>query len=295
MSTHLLLVHALSPVHCGTGQAISGIDLPVAREKHTGTPLIPGSTLKGVLRAQPDGYVPAKGGPKPTEMHIKAFGPDTEEASEHAGAVQFGDVHLVFLPIRSVRGTFAWVTSPYLLRRLARDLRDCKLEWTLPPPPSRDGDALVSGDRLVVKVERNERVIFEDFDFDAKNSSELRKFAETFGSAMFGTEVKDDVQHFADRVCVVGDDVMRVLGRVGMEVTARNRIKNDTKTVDKGALWTEEALPAETILSGLLLATPVRGEDPAALIAHVKQLCEGTIQLGGKATIGRGICRVEVL
>lgn len=295
MSTHLLLVHALSPIHCGTGQAISGIDLPIAREKPTGTPLIPGSTLKGVLRAQPGGYTVSNGKPEASKPHLAAFGPETANASDHAGGVQFGDVHLLFLPVRSVRGTFAWVTSPHLIRRFARDLAECNLDWAAPPSPTRDSDALVTGDRLLVKIENKERVVFEDFDFDATKSEPLKKFATTIGQAIFGKDATGDVQHFADRVCVVADDVMRVLGRVGMEIVARNRINNETKTVEKGALWTEEALPIESVLTGLLVPTPVNGDDGAALVRHVKGLCRGPIQLGGKGTIGRGLCRVEVL
>jgi CRISPR-associated protein Cmr4 len=292
MSTHLVFAHALSPIHCGTGQAVSGIDLPIAREKPTGTPLIPGSSLKGVLRARPGGH---GDGDKPREVHIGAFGPDTVSASEHAGAVQFGDLQLLFLPIRSVRGTFGWVTSPQLLRRFARACREVKLDWKVPSPPANDGEALVSGDRLLLKVGNTEKAIFEDFDFCAKKSRELETFAQEVGKALFGSEGGDEVKHFVERACVVSDDVMRVLGRVGMEVVARNRIDNETRTVEKGALWTEEALPVESILAGLLVVTPVRKADTEkALFEHVRSLCQGPLQLGGKASIGRGVCRLEV-
>ena len=41
----LLFLHALSPLHAGTGQGIGAIDLPIAREKATGIPYLPGSSL----------------------------------------------------------------------------------------------------------------------------------------------------------------------------------------------------------------------------------------------------------
>jgi len=297
MSTHLLLIQALSPIHCGTGQAISGIDLPIAREKPTGMPLIPGSSIKGVLRAQPGGYENSENKPKARTIHIDAFGPETENASEHAGAVQFGDAHLLFLPIRSVRGTFSWVTSPYLLRRFARDVKERGYQWKIPSVQgATEKGALVAGKRLLVKVQNEERVVFEDFDFKASHSEELAAFARLFGEHLFGKDAREDQMHFVERVCVVGDDVMRVLARVGMEIVARNRISSETKTVEKGALWTEEALPVESILAGLIVTTPVKRETAEAdLVKHVKSLCQGAIQLGGKATIGRGVCKVEVL
>ncbi len=301
MTTNLVIVHALSPIHCGTGQAISGIDLPIARERSTGTPLIPGSSIKGVLRAHPGGYDLAadehgKPQQKPRGVHLAAFGPETPNASEHAGGVQFADAHLLFLPMRSVRGTFAWVTSPHLLRRLQRDLAEANVDWTIPKAAVADEEATVASDRLVVKIGKQERVVLEDFDFTARTSKEVGALATSVGKAIYGAEAAEDIQHLRDRLCLVGDDVMRVLARTGMEVTARNRIDPDTRTVAKGALWTEEALPAETVLAGSLLVTPARrSDDPNALLAHIRSLCTRPIQLGGKATVGRGLCNVEVL
>lgn len=300
MSTHLILVHALSPLHCGTGQAVSGIDLPIAREKPTGIPLIPGSSLKGVLRAHPNGYElePNDKKRQASVVHLAAFGPETENASEFAGAVQFGDAHLLFLPIRSVRGTFAWVTCPHILRRLARDVRGCNVGWSVPSVAALpDQEALVaSKERLGVKIQGKERIVFEDFDFSPRTAQELTAFAQGVGGSLYGKEAKEDVQHFVERVCVVSDDVFRVLGRVGMEVVARNRISNESKTVERGALWTEEALPAETILTGLLTTTVVRPKPKEEeILAHVKALSKNPMQIGGKATVGRGVCKVEVL
>ena len=302
-TTRLYLVHALSPIHCGTGQSISGIDLPIAREKPTGIPLVPGSSVKGVLRASTLGYDTAGAAERrPRDLHLAVFGPETPNASEHAGAVQFSDANLVLLPMRSVRGTFAWTTSPYMLRRLARDAQEARLTWDVPwnEEPSADG-CLVAGERLLVQVGATKRVVLEDFDFVPRRLERLAKLGEVLGAALFGSEAKEDIAFLTERLCVVPDDVMRVLSRVGMEVTARNRLDEDTKTVAKGALWTEEALPVESILAGVIVATPVErggdrqryGED--ALIAHVQALCARPVQLGGKATVGRGVCRLEVV
>ncbi len=50
MQARLLFTHALSPLHAGTGQGVGVIDLPIAREKATGLPFLPGSSVKGTLR-----------------------------------------------------------------------------------------------------------------------------------------------------------------------------------------------------------------------------------------------------
>lgn len=284
MTTKLYFIHALSPIHCGTGHAISGIDLPIAREKPTGFPLVPGSSVKGVLRSLS----------KDPSLTVAVFGPDTDNASDHAGQVQFSDARLVFLPVRSVRGTFAWVTSPTMLRRFARDAKEIGLELELPKAPANDGVCLVTDTILVAET----KVVLEDFDFEAKESSELRNLADMVAQRLF----RDDTvarAAFDDRVAVVSDDVMSVLQHTAMEVIARNRIDPDTGTVARGALWTEEALPVESILVGLLAATPLAVEKTAPadkLLGHVASLTRGkTIQVGGGATIGRGLCRMEVV
>src|SRR5690606_14440646 len=105
MKARLAFVHALSPLHAGTGQGVGVIDLPIAREKATGIPYLPGSSFKGVLRdACSD-----------RSTREEVFGPDTASPQSHASSVAFCDLRLLLLPVRSVAGTFAWVTSPYIL------------------------------------------------------------------------------------------------------------------------------------------------------------------------------------
>jgi len=289
MNTRLLLIHALSPIHCGTGQAIGGIDLPILREKPTCIPLIPGSTIKGVLRSM-NGTDP---------LHLAVFGPDTENASENAGSVQFSDANLVFLPVRSVRGTFAWVTSPYILRRLARDAGEANIRCLALLAQPEETIALVTGSAL----QADNKVVFEDLDFTARVDPALGELAEQLAVWLFGAadDAKADRDHFKARVCVIHDDVMTLLLQTSTEITARIRLKNDTKTVEGGALWFEEALPVESVLVGLMVATPIKQKsgkipDAAGLLDYVRGLVvRGAVQLGGKASVGRGLCRMRMI
>jgi CRISPR-associated protein Cmr4 len=285
--TRLLVLQALSPVHCGTGHAVSGIDLPIAREKPTGVPIVPGSSLKGVLRAA---------GSDDDDKHLAVFGPVTKNASEYGGSVQFGDVTLAFLPMRSLRGTFAYVTSPYLLRRLMRSLTEAGLA-KVPAVPGgpKPEEALVTG--TVLTGGNSAKVVFEDFDFTPQIKAEWKTFAEFFAKHLPGGEG----EFFVDRACVVHDDVMGVLLQTATEVTQRIKLDPNTKTVEDGALWSEEALPVETLLVGLVAATPVtRPRGPAvtvdSLYAHLDTLVsQGVIQVGGNATVGRGMCRIKLV
>jgi len=50
METRMFTLKTRSGLHCGIGQGLSDIDLPTAKESVSGYPLVPGSSLKGVLR-----------------------------------------------------------------------------------------------------------------------------------------------------------------------------------------------------------------------------------------------------
>ena len=295
MKIRLMLVHALSPLHAGTGQSVGAIDLPIARERPTGIPLIPGSSIKGALRA--------RSGDEPMTRDV--FGPETAQSSEHAGSVQFSDAHLLLLPVRSLCGTFAWVTSPHLIRKFARGASETGLKLARLPHASAMKDCQVLGDTLTLPGANGRRVVFEDLDFDVKRDQEavLRAFAVDLGEILF-PEDSPDFQEWrtslADRICLVHDDMMSFLLETAMEIQAHIRLDKDTKTVERGGLWYQESLPAESVLSGLAAAADVKAANgrsertATALLDHVTSLTNGLVQLGGKATTGQGSCYVRI-
>ncbi|MEZ0348119.1 MAG: type III-B CRISPR module RAMP protein Cmr4 [Thermus sp.] len=279
-ATELVFIHALSPLHAGTGQGIGAIDLPIAREKATGIPYLPGSSLKGVLRDR------ARGRWDPDTL-FAVFGPETESASEHAGAVRVGDAKLLLLPVRSVYGVFAHVTSPYLLERFRREADLVGLEAPeVVQVPERAGVAVPKGSRLVAEG----KVYLEDLDLTAREDEAVGAWEKWLG------ERTEAPVH--GRLAVVHDDLMAFLLETATEVVARIRLDDETKTVAKGALWYEESLPAESVLYSLVQAErSFRKDKPMpsdALLALFNGLLDGALQLGGKATVGRGLCRARV-
>lgn len=280
--TALTLVHALSPLHAGTGQGIGAIDLPIAREKATGIPYLPGSSLKGVLRdrAQAAGW--------DQDTLFAVFGPDTQAASEHAGAVQLGDAKLLLLPVRSLSGVFAHVTSPYLLGRFQREAGLVGLEVPdLPEPPPKEGVRVAPDSSLV----EGGVVYLEDLDLKVQEDPALASW-----EAWLGERTEAPVK---GRLAVAHDDLMAYLLETATEVVARIRLDDETKTVARGALWYEESLPAESLLYSLVRAERSRrkGKElaPEGVMAMVKGLLDRPLQLGGKATVGRGLCRIQVV
>lgn len=288
-SARLYFVHALSPLHAGTGQGIGAIDLPIAREKATNIPYLPGSSVKGVLRdrCSQDENLKDK---------VKAvFGPDTDKADEHAGSLVFGDARLLLLAVRSLAGTFAWVTSPYLLRRLVRDATGAASDLPAVPVPEMTDASVQCRVAAGAKIVSGGTVYLEDLDLTPTTSEDAGKWAKWLGKRLWP---KDETWQsmLQERLCIVPDDLMNFLASTATETIARIRMESKTKTVADGALWYEEALPAESVLVGLAVAIPVKAValTPEQIFETLEVLATTAMQLGGKATVGRGLCRVQV-
>jgi len=282
MQSRLIFVHALSPLHPGTGQGVGVIDLPIAREKSTDLPYLPGSSLKGVLRDA------ARMRFDPTVIN-KFFGKPAEGLDAgNSGAAVFSDQRLLLLPIRSLYGTFAWVTAPYVLLRFSREARDAG--YTLPPVNhlGTTPDRCAITEKSALKYQGT--VYLEDLDIPAVEVADA--WADWLSDHIFAYD-SDWQRMLKGRLCIVHDDVFSFLLATATEVTARIELETRVKTVKN--LWYEEALPSETILAGLL-ATNLRSNDnPQEVADFVCDLVSDTLlQLGGKSTVGRGVCRVMI-
>jgi CRISPR-associated protein Cmr4 len=276
VSTHILFLRALSPLHPGTGQGVGSIDLPIARERSTGIPYLPGSSIKGVLRDAANGKVDK-------DKLLALFGPETGSASEFAGAAVFGDAKLLLFPVRSLAGVFAYVTSPYLLERFAHEVGYAGLEPPkLPAAPASDTWCrLASGSALKMR----DKVYLEDLDLSYQEAGELSEWE--------GWLAQHSEAPVKGRLCLVHDDVMGFLLETATEVVARIRLEDQTKTVAKGALWYEESLPAESLLYSLLSLGSSRKKEVAVALDDLKPLL-GFAQMGGKASVGRGLCHLRL-
>jgi CRISPR-associated protein Cmr4 len=291
MKTALLFMHALSPLHAGTGQGVGVIDLPIAREKATGLPYVPGSSTKGVLRDKCEALDAAQPEKKPASIAI--FGPKTDNAEAHAGGAIFADQRLLLLPVRSLYGTFAWVTCPYVLHRFTRDLREVFPNVSLPPVPIPDvGGAGVAEEGSALAVANT--IYLEDLDLMAMPGEQVTAWATALGKYIFADEAVWQSALTA-RLCIVPDDLFTFMLTTATEVVARIRLQEESKTVVDGGLWYEEALPSETVLSGLVLAQKVNGVAPETTLKAVGTLARGILQVGGKATVGRGLCRLALV
>ncbi len=291
MYSQPLFVHALSPLHPGTGQGVGLIDLPVAREKATGLPFLPGSSLKGSLKDTFFRSVEEANSPGRQQLREKIYG-----TQEGTGAAQFSDARLLLLPVRSLQGTFVWTTSSLLLRRCRDDfaLGRHNPPEVIPEPP--DESALVASTNTVCLPLPNQNnqqapyLVLEDLDIEAQRDDHAVQWAQWLGNKLFGND-PSAAARFGERFAVLHEDIFNFLSETATEVRARIVLKDESKTVDN--LWYEECLPAETVLLSVVTATPLPGHGSlTAQDVFTQSLRSTHVQLGGKATVGHGLCRL---
>jgi CRISPR-associated RAMP protein, cmr4 family len=291
MNTRIFHLHALSALHVGTGQGIGAVDLPIARSRATNLPLVPGSALKGVLRDE------AKEKWHVSKDDIQAlFGADSQADKEniHAGAAAFGDAHLLLLPIRSFAGTVAFATCPFILQRYARDVRGILPES--PKVPVLKDSASVP-ENTVLRVSGSQ-IALEDLDIGSETSTEAKQLAEHIAAAVYPENTANSEawrEQLCQRFIILPDSTFSFLADTATEIRMRIRIDRETRIVKEGALWSEENLPAESVLYGILAIDKSRHSRNAKSADELSALIpagETQIQIGGKHTVGRGLCRL---
>lgn len=305
MKNMLYSIRALSSVHCGVGQGTNDIDLPTARHAVTGHPLVPGSSLKGVLK---DEFTNENGKYYKAQYIDKVrslFGGDSSDAVSYASAISVGDANLVALPARSNYGTFAYLASTYTLQmfkslcvRLGNN--DCPAipSFGLEDPTNGHYRVAVASDSVVVKPNSDE-VYLEELDLKVDKSLQglCDQWADVLARSFF--EDEEGQRLFKKRFAIVDDNALNFLTETSLPVDAHIAIDDKTGCVKDGALWYEETMPSETLLAGMISVDQsfnpkleALAEDLAMLISEQKSLY---CQIGGKATTGKGFVVMRVM
>ena len=286
----LLFIHAQTPLHPGSGTALGTVDLPVQRERHTQWPLIPGSTLKGILR---DACRRAGGN---SDDLLAAFGPETVEADKHAGALSLTDARILAFPVRSLKGVFAWVTCRAVLERLARDVNLAQADGKAPQAPAAPAkDKALCPQNSPLLVDGN-KLVLEEFEFE--RTGDVGSLAQWVTDRAFGSGDEFTPVRFKTHLVVLHDDDFTHFVRHATEVVARVGLDYERKTVRSGALFYEEFLPAETLFYSLVLASPSRreghGKSAPEILNYLRENIPRVLQIGGDETIGKGLCAVRI-
>ncbi|MBZ0181538.1 MAG: type III-B CRISPR module RAMP protein Cmr4 [Melioribacteraceae bacterium] len=324
-------IRTISSLHAGSGNDLGIIDLPIQREKHTSFPKIESSSLKGALReafetkGQKDKEAFLQNFPSfnnsmidfgeavddakkklfnfDYSIHLtfgydksginenieKQFGNDTE----FSGALGFSDARILFFPVRSAKGVFAWITCPFVLNRFEEELNISDQKISLGKLDVSSGSCLVDTDSKIAI--NNQNVVLEEYTFSA-TTKDLNTVVSLF----------HEIPELKEKLVILSDDDFKDFVNLSTEVITRTKIDNATGTVASGALFNEEYLPAETIMYYLVFASPIfqkennkgifksngKPEEELVFDFFEKSLPE-IVQIGGNATIGKGIVKTK--
>ncbi len=287
-----LFIYCVSPIHMGAGTAIGLIDNPIQRERHTDYPMMVGSGLKGAVRHrfQADGWN--------KDLIARIFGPETS-ASEHAGAISFGDAQLAAFPVRCTKRAYVYATSPTALARMKRllQLSGIVCDWPIPEVQQRFCRVIESKG----PVDNNQPLHLEAFELTAIGSAELAGIAQFLADKALPKG--DAYTFFRDKLktdlVLLPDEDFGYFVKNATVVEPHVRINDKTGTADDGGLFYTENLPPESLLLAPLMATAERSGKGtmlaeavlAAVLAgyeELKGLNGQLVQVGGDATTGRG-------
>lgn len=269
-------------LHCGSGQSVGIVDQPIIRDRATNLPIVPGATIRGVLRA----HLSVK---KDNEQLTKAlFGSLAKDGTESfAGALSITDAHLLLLPVRSLYGILAYATCPFILKRYKKALG---INIDL-PTESKDKACVGNNSQNIAA----DKVVFEELDIDTiKDDKQTQKWAERLSKVMYANDEAAQTE-FKKHFVILPDDVFAYLAETATEVRTRIRMNPETGVVDNGALWTEENLPAECVLWGSYSFNESMKNYHLDYAVQFKQQAHlALLQMGGNTGVGSGLVQLMV-
>jgi len=319
-ASKILTLFTRTPLHVGAGADVGAIDQPIIRERHTGFPIIPGSSLKGVfadLWHDDTDIINSENGPSKTFRNLDRditwlFGSDDPTGTNaSSGALQFGEARLLAFPIRSAKGSFAWITSPILLARAARDgvpgittlgrelAENLSDETALFSAGSTDAALALP----LANGEPKSRIVLEDYALT--HAGTPPSALEGALAALFPDEAFRGL--LPKRLVILSDGMMSHFARTACEIAQHVRINDATGTAEDGGLFNQENVPADALFYAMIHATKGRSEahrteahtGQAALNTFADRLASDavrhTLQIGADATTGLGFCSVQLI
>ena len=244
------------------------------------------------------------------------FGPEEAGGDGHAGALGFTDARLLLFPVKSMKGVFAWVTCPKALQQFKKDMALTNSSYADDIPES---NSVPQGCRLFVKNKEDKRIVLEEYTFEVEEDSDengpCSKLAKWLSDNVAGDNYWEE--KMKNDVVVLSDEDFTDFVNLSTEVITRTKIDNETGTVEQGALFTEEYLPAESVMYSLVLASPIFKEndgdkgvfrmspdnpcftdcenEESKVMKFFETAVPDVIQIGGNATLGKGLVRARVL
>ncbi len=298
-SAECMFLYLETALHVGSGVQGGEIDLPIWRDTITGYPGVPSSSLKGSLRT----YASKR---READEVVTVFGspPGDLDQEKTEGLLIFSDASPLIYPVRSLKGLFAWITSPEVLAHWRREMARHGLDTAaLPPIPELpDNVAGVVAESMLVTNQKT--IVLEDLSFSSQAAEQVKALGGWLAERAFPDDAVYDYWRHRVRgaVVVLPEDAFRYFLEQTTPVVPRVRIDDATGTAAEGSLWNEEYLPPETLLYAMVgvqepnSPAAERSEmkpAPHEALGWLKGLGLEALQIGGRRTLGHGLVQVH--
>jgi len=281
----ILVIFSDTPLYPGGEREESIIDLTVQRDPLKNLPIIRATSIKGSLRS----LVHLSKG----ENYAKIiFG-----SEEKAGEILLLDANILLYPVRSDIEPLVFTTSPLQINDLNRflSMREDKKEKSDEiirfEEEIEEGTALApQGSPLVDKTIE----IFDEIPIHVKGDEAPSNLANWVVKKLPDSSAYDYIKRkIKENLIIVNESTFQHIVERGLIRITRIRLKYETKTVESGALFTQELIPPYTIFFAGILVTKrkLRKESEEFLNSLRKGI---RISLGGDETTGKGLvfCRL---
>lgn len=263
------IIETLAPLHVGAtaGEENGNLNL-IFRDQFTQTGIIPGSSIRGRLRAEMRGD-PAK----EEDFWYGAPAKTGESDSTTESIVKFEYASLLWLPVFCPGQPIVWVSCPKLLKRYQRIVGGTLKDT--PVPKEYTGSSTLRP----LSVGNKEKLFF-NFGF-----LELKEGKRESLEAWFpgGEELP---------AVVVANDEIGMIHDMALYRQSRVRLMDNEKRVDGKGFFNTEALPEGTIMVFPIAIRETTSDRSWKPFGDDTQ--SGEIYLGGLESIGFGNCKVEL-
>ncbi len=276
----VLFLYGETTLHAGTGVGLGAVDLPIQRERHTGYPMIQASSVKGALRNAVELYFS-----EDDKVRNIFGGASGENEGEFAGALSPSDARILLFPVRALQGVFVWVTSPAVLARFKQEAAAPSADM---PKVPQNGEKVWASDNGMLL---GNQIMLEEYTYSAEFNDLAKQWAAYLAEEAL-PEGMDAYwrERLQTHLAILPDDAFRDFVRYSTEIVTRIHVDDVKKTVKKGQLFTQELLPADSLLYSVVRVTDSRGSDMKVdgVVASLQEAIGERVQVGADETVGRG-------
>ncbi len=272
--TQFYLLRCITNLHVGSGETNYGvIDKLIERDATSGFPCINSTGLKGAIKQKFEGCS--------GDVMRKVFGSDTaknrkiektkgnKEDDTQQGDCQFLSARLLALPVRSDMVPFFLATSPSLICDFLQHWQD------LIGNDHKASKELVKAYNLVLKATKYPNA-------DLGQTGESVK--EIITDNDFSSYLQALLGNTPHPIVILPDELMIELADdLNLPVIARNSLEDG----QSNNLWYEQVLPRESLMYFPIIWDIDRSTE--------FNLTNGTLQVGGNASVGYGFTKISTL